>query len=334
LSECNNKLKKLQNFNLLEMKASFMKTAILINLSANAGAASNKWESSKNNIMSFLPPGALILETGSPYAGFTQKVDNLIQDGYNCFISGGGDGSTNHLLNTIVSLKKESVADVYIGAIGLGSSNDFLKRKNSLFNSIPARINTNNFCLADVGKVCFSTVGNCQVTKYFIANASVGVVSDANYTFNQGDFFIDRFKSRAVDIAILYTALKTILRYKNKKVEIEYSGCRKEVFLTNLSLIKTPHVSGSFQYDQDIQENDGYLGLNYCFDLNTIELLGLLNDLGKKRFSGKKKRISEFVHDLKVFSGDYLNLELDGEVYQAKDISFSIIPNAINILGS
>ncbi len=311
-----------------------MRTVLLLNNSANNGAAYSKWKSIENAVTDRLPPGALILETGSPYDHFAEKVNGLMQDGYSCFISGGGDGSLNHLLNAILSMKNECAPDMYIGAIGLGSSNDFLKRKNTRFNGIPARINTGGFCPADVGRVTFTTAGNVRLTRYFIANASVGVVSDANYAFNQGDFFIDRFKSRAVNLAILYTALKTVLRYKNKDVEIEYSNCRKRISLTNLSIIKTPHVSGSFQYDQQILENDGYLGLNYCFDMNKAELLGFLSDLGNKRFSGKKKRISEFVSDVKVYSEDYLNLELDGEVYQTGDISFSILPSAINLLGS
>jgi diacylglycerol kinase family enzyme len=100
-----------------------------------------------------------------------------------------------------------------------------------------------------------------------------------------------------------------------------------------LSVIKSPHVSGSFQYDQNIKENDGFLGLNYCRDMKTFELFRLLTDLGKKKFTGKKNRYSEFVDEVKVTSDCYLNLELDGEVFQAKNIVFSIIPSAINILG-
>lgn len=311
-----------------------MKTVLLINNSANNGAAYNKWKSIENTVTDRLPPSAIILETGSPYDHFTEKVNSLMREGYSCFISGGGDGSLNHLLNAILTMKNECAADMFIGAIGLGSSNDFLKRKNTHINGIPARINTGGFSPADIGRVSFTSAGNVRLTRYFIANASVGVVSDANYAFNQGDFFIDRFKSRAVNLAILYTALKTILRYKNKELEIEYANCRKRISLTNLSIIKTPHVSGSFQYDQQILENDGYLGLNYCFDMNKAELLGFLNDLGNKRFSGKKRRISEFVSDVKVCSKDYLNLEMDGEVYRASDISFSILPGAINLLGS
>jgi diacylglycerol kinase family enzyme len=66
--------------------------------------------------------------------------------------------------------------------------------------------------------------------------------------------------------------------------------------------------------------------------MNLFELLKVLSDLTKGRFSGKPKRFSSLVKSLKVESEEFLPLETDGEVVMAKNMEFSIIPKAIKVI--
>jgi diacylglycerol kinase family enzyme len=311
-----------------------MKAAILVNYSSNNNAGKKKWLTIQNIILKNLPNNTNVIVYSIPF-DLEKCLRSLIIDReVNCIISAGGDGSLNYILNTIINNFYESTTQLYLGAIGLGSSNDYLKPFSKIIARIPVKINLNNSNLVDIGKVSFIDSNSKSVTKYFIANASLGVTADANFLFNKGDYLLNFLKPRLVNSAIIYAALKTIIGYRNKIIKLSYLGKDRLINASNISVVKNPNISGSFKYDQKINPDDGMLGLNYCFDMNLLELIKILNDLRKGRFSGKPKRISELVQYLKIETDNYLALETDGEVEMAKDIEFTIMPKSIHVLGS
>ena len=280
-----------------------------------------------------LPSGTQVISYKKGF-DIEKCVRELITDqNISCIISAGGDGSVNYILNAIVACKGESPADIFLGAIGLGSSNDFTKPASNFISGIPIQLNRNNSKPADIGKVTFIDKNAARQTRYFIINASLGVTAEANLLFNEGDFMINRIKARFISMTILYAAVKTIMRYKNKLVHLSYDDVNEKINFTNISVVKNPNISGSFKYDQKISTNDGYLGLNYFYDMTKAGLLRTLYDLSRGKFSGKPKRISVLTKRIKITADDYLALETDGEVQYAKDIEFSIIPGAIHVLG-
>jgi diacylglycerol kinase family enzyme len=310
-----------------------MNTAILINECANNHTGGKNWALVRNAVLQGFPSGT---KTISYRADFDMKQcvrDLITEKKINCIISAGGDGSIHVILNAVIACLGEHAEKIHLGAIGLGSSNDFLKPFNQFIAGIPVKIGMDQIMAADIGKVRYIDEKRESHTRYFIVNSSIGVTAEANLLFNRGDFFISRMKNRAIGSTILYSALKTILTYHNQPVEISYNGVNRKVEITNVSVVKNPNVSGNFRYDQDIKPNDGYLGLNYSFGLNKWELLRSLYDLSRGRFSGKAKRCSVLTTGIKISADHPLALETDGEVTFAKTMEFSIIPAAINLLG-
>jgi diacylglycerol kinase (ATP) len=311
-----------------------VKVALLVNYSANNNSAEKRWNMVKKEILSGFPAEPIVIAYNTPFdiEGCIQMLMN--DQGVDCFVSVGGDGSMNWILNALMNRKPAGDTAILLGAVGLGSSNDFLKPVMTRIKGIPVKINVNNPVAADVGRVTFINQKDERITRYFIVNASIGVTAEANLLFNTGDFFLDKVKSVSVKTAILYAALKTIIRFRNKSVQVEYDGVARKMNITNISVVKNPNISGSFCYDQAILPGDGWLGLNYCHDMNHRELVSTLMDLSKEKFSGKKKRVSELVKQCKIETGEMLALETDGEVMLAKNIFFSIIPGAISIAGN
>jgi diacylglycerol kinase family enzyme len=307
-----------------------MNTLILINAMANKGKAKNRWHSIRDKVLGQIP--------GDTDEFIFYPGDNLYQTlkNYNqvkCFISAGGDGSVNHLVNCLMNTKGPKLQHISIGGIGLGSSNDFIKPCKTWIGTIPVRINFDEVNAHDLGVVTYRNSNGKLYTRYFIINASIGALAEANLFFNRGDNFLNWLKKWSVQKAILYAAIRTILVYK--KIPVLLSLNSKEFFqdISNLSVIKNRHISGSFHYDQPVLQADGNLGLNYCIDLSTPELIGTLIDLNKGVFSGKRKRYSKYVQNLHIKSEKDIAVETDGEVFRAHDIQFSIIPSALNVLG-
>jgi diacylglycerol kinase family enzyme len=314
-------------------KSKISKALVLVNRSANNGTAAHWWPIIKSEVLQKLPPNPIILQ----FDNLTESYDLsevIKKNNINCVISVGGDGTLNLLLNNLIVCNELSLSQIHIGAIGLGSSNDFLKPEQSFISKIPIRLNSNNSTKSDIGKVTFTNENREEITRYFIINASLGATAEANFFFNTGDKLLNFLKRKVKNLAILYAAIRSIFLFKNFKATLITNIERREIKISNLGIIKNPFVSGSFRYDQAIKNNDGRLGLNYCHDMNIWELLKTLFDLALGKFSGSSKRVSYFTKSIRIKTDKIIPLETDGEVFLGTNFKFSIIPRAINTLGS
>jgi diacylglycerol kinase family enzyme len=260
-------------------------------------------------------------------------VKKALKENFCGFVSAGGDGSVNYLLNLLMRETGENASHLWLGGIGLGSSNDFIKPKTHFINDLPIRLNWGNSKLVDVGKAKWLDADGEWQTCYFIANASLGVTAQANWFFNHGDRFIDFFKNRWTDLAILYTALRTIWSFQNFQASLIFEGKTVDNRISNLAVLKSPFVSGNFRFDDPVQRDDGSLGVDICLDMTKMELLGTLIGLAKGQFKGRHKTMIFQTNQLHVQIPTPIALEMDGEVFQTYEVHFSVIPKSINLLG-
>lgn len=306
--------------------------AVLVNLGANNGRAARRWEDIAHEATRLLPAGSRIVAF-HPGMDVVPEVKTLLDEGCTFFVSAGGDGSVNFLLNLLMRHTGEQARCLSLGGIGLGSSNDFIKPKLHFIKDLPTRLDGQHAALADVGKAEFVTPEGDRQTRYFIANASMGVTAEANWLFNHGDWFIRFSKDRWTNLAILYTAVRTILGFENFPASLRYDDQNLEVSLSNLAVLKSPYVSGSFHFDDPVQRNNGFFGLNLCLGMKKIELLRTLAGLAKGRFRGRPKTLSVATKSLSLHTPSPVALEMDGEVVQTREVHFSVIPEALTLLG-
>lgn len=306
--------------------------ALFANLGANGGRAAKRWANIAAEVENLLPQGSR-WATFYPPADIQPLVKTALSDGFRCFISAGGDGSANFLLNLLMREMGENTRHLWLGGIGLGSSNDFIKPKAHFIKGLPTRLNWATGMAVDVGKAVFLDANGHWQTRYFIANASLGVTAEANWRFNNGDSFIRFFKNRWTDLAILYTAVRTIWAFQNFPAQLIFEEKTYETTLSNLAVLKSPFVSGSFRFDDPVERDDGFLGLDICLDMGKLELLGTLAGLAKGQFRGRPKTMNLATKHLTVRMDRPVAIEMDGEVFQTAEVHFSVIPKALNLLG-
>jgi len=306
-----------------------LRTAVLINYSANYHTGKKKWLRIRDEITSQLPGNTIYIPYEIPF-NTKECLNTLIRDeGVRCIISAGGDGSINNILNGLVEITGERSNEYCLGAIGLGSSNDFLKPVTTEIRGIPVKIHPDNYILSDIGKVTYMNENNEAGSRLFIINASIGITADANLLFNQGDLFIRNMKSRFVGLTILYTALKTLASYRNKEVTIRDNGKSEKLRVANVSITKSPYISGSFHYDHCPARDSGQLGFHCSGDMTRWEIIKTLRDLSKGKYSGVEKRETVYLENIRISSDLSIALETDGEVQLGREFAFSIIPGAI-----
>lgn len=308
---------------------------LLLNTYAGGGSAEKKWEQIKNTINQKFKDLRIIKVAAS------SETNSFIQDGITKkekeFIIAGGDGTVNQFINKLIDYAdKKEIKEIRIGAIGIGSSNDFHKPifKEYLIAEIPAKINFNSYELRDVGVIKYK-VGSEFLHKYFLLNASIGVTAEANNLFNNPDLILKIFKKYFTGLAILYSAFKTIFSFKNIESRIIFNPNEAYSFpVSNLSIIKSPNISGDLSYPGNADYQNGLFEIYLTHSMNKIDLINLLKALSKKIFPKNEKTKYCKTSIIKVSAESDFLIEFDGEIIKTKYAEFSILNKFLNICTS
>ena len=262
-----------------------------------------------------------------------QLIQNALNNGEREFVAAGGDGTVNYLLNSLLKYSKSDIQkDIKIGAIGIGSSNDFHKPFNGLKrNHIPVKINFEEAKLRDVGYLKF-TNDEKSITKYFLINASIGLTAEANNLFNNPDRVLRKLKKSSTASAIYYAALKTIFLYRNLNTEIECNIKGKiKTKITNMGIVKSPHFSGDLCYNSSINFGNGFFDVHLCEDLSKVSSLHLLWALEHSKLKKVSKLRSWKTNQISVSTDKSFTVEYDGETIKTKSVIFGILKKQIKV---
>ena len=300
---------------------------VFINPYSSGGKGLHKWESIKPLFKNEITQIVLNKENR-----ISDLIKKSLQNGNINFIAAGGDGTINFLLNSLIStLKTEELKKIKLGAIGIGSSNDFHKPKSKEFNGIPVKINFEEANPRDIGCLTYFKKGVIK-RKYFLINASLGITAEANYFFNHPDSILLSLKKKNTNLAILYSALRTIYSFKNFKVKIDSDETGEfEVNLTNLGIIKNPNFSGNLRYNSEITYDNGNFNVHLCYEMSRKEVIHLLYLLSYGKFDKVTKKKSWDTKELKISSENPFYVEYDGEIINTTSVTFSVLPKLLKV---
>ncbi len=311
---------------------------VLLNPAARGGRGENLWQLVAPTVREKMEPRTTVQDLQGEWRLELQKA---LDGGVRLFLAAGGDGTVNALLQALVDLGgKDALPDFTLGGVGLGSSNDFHKPFGQVVDGVPLRINLEEARPRDV---CFANylAGDGEEKKRaFLVSASIGLTAEGNHFFNNGTGFFRWLKGCSTGAAILYAACRTILRYQNRACELSFpcpltaDGAVEPYPVTNLSIMKTPFLSGSFRFDTPVSFDDGKFAVNLSEGKSRMGMIRLLRQLGKGRFLGKPGNHHWSISHLGVSSEDPFALELDGEVVSARTAIFGLYPEKISICGS
>jgi diacylglycerol kinase (ATP) len=248
------------------------------------------------------------------------------------FVAAGGDGTVNALVNGLVTgLTDEERRTVALGAIGLGSSNDFHKPFSKSPGGVPMKLDFHRATNRDVGIVeCID--GGAKEQRYFLINASVGLTAEANLYFNTPDPFLSFLKKKHPSSAIAWSALGTILSYRNRRFTVlRDDGPGRDVFLTNLNILKSPHVSGTLTYPGAPAYDSGLVSCFLATSMGLADRLLLLSALSRGGVPVTGKLESFTASHLTISSDGPFAVELDGEIIQTSDATFSVITKYLRV---
>ncbi len=290
-------------------------------------------------------------------SGFKKFQASCVQEfdrGERIFVAAGGDGTVNFALNQLMELGNGSRKELILGAIGLGSSNDFHKpfsrnsngRSNgngsSQSNSsgyaqsngngkVPVKLDHKRAKPHNVGRVDYYDLDHKRHRRYFIVNCSVGLIAQANYFFNSDDKIVNWLKPKWVEGTIWYAALETLFTAKNVPTKIRVEDERVTTELTTLSAFINPNVSGNFHYDFEISPQSDYLGVALCEKMGIPARVKTMLSMTQGKFVGLPKTRTWRAREIEISPSMPIALEVDGEVSLARHIRIKLLRNALRV---
>jgi diacylglycerol kinase family enzyme len=262
-------------------------------------------------------------------------VEHAVRNCERLFVAAGGDGTINALLNAIMNrIDRTAMERLTLGAIGLGSSNDFHKPHETatFVGGFPAAIDAERALPRDAGRLSY-VGGGCPQQKYFLVNASIGVTANANHLFGNPDPLLRGLKYLSTPMAIAYAALKTIAVARNLHVTLR-AGTEHtyNLDLTNLAVLKSPYVSGNLKYPLEVDAGNGFFEVVVHHSLSRTELLTLLLDLARNRRNGAKPEANSFqTSSLSISAEEEFAVEFDGETILTREVNCCVMHRALKV---
>ncbi|MCG2716603.1 MAG: hypothetical protein L6422_10085 [Candidatus Marinimicrobia bacterium] len=258
-----------------------------------------------------------------------QAVDNGVKQ----IVVFGGDGTLNEVLNGVIRDDRLIDPEIQIVFLGAGSSCDVEKL-------IPERLFLSDRVLSeksypvDVAKVICNDKDGNRITRYFLANSSVGVISQSVVAFNRNTVVMSFLKRLNVDVAALFAGFRNVFQFGNFSADISID--QTEHFsrsLKNLTVFKCSYFGGGMNYGVPSSCDDGKLHIALINKMGRLRTLSYIPSL----YSGSvfKKANAEYHQGYRVtLSGENLPVavETDGEIIGTPPCEYSILPKLLHLI--
>lgn len=235
-------------------------------------------------------------------------------------IAVGGDGTISAVVNAVLDAR----VTVALAAVGLGSSNDFHKPIRRRVQGFSVMLDTPRH--RDVGRARWVDDRGRSHSRWFVVSASIGLVARANRAFgSRSGPFVDRLSRTFVEVGMMSAAAAALARHEDVSARID--GARREV--ANLSVMLTPFIAGGFRHARAALPGDGSFVVHATAGSSRV---GLLATMARLRLGASTPGTTSWrASSAAVELAREEDLELDGEVFRARKVTFELVPAALEV---
>jgi diacylglycerol kinase family enzyme len=306
---------------------------VVLNPRAGAGRAAERWPLVRD-VVRAAEPGCRVVTPES-----AELVDAVVRDalarGEHHFVAAGGDGTVNLLVRTLLARADGALGEVTLGAVGLGSSNDFHKPVSAerRIAGVPYRLDFAHSSPVDVCWLRYRGLDGEVRARPWVINASIGATADGNHYFSAGATrWIRLLRRISMDAALAWSALRAVVTNRPRELTLSLDGGpRFAIPLRNLGVVKNPHFTGVLHYDGSPAPDDGTFHVQALTAVSRRRLWATLAGLARGRFTGRPGTLTWPAHRLSVAAREPFAVEADGEVVVARAAEFRVAQRALRM---
>ncbi|MEO0335401.1 MAG: diacylglycerol kinase family protein [Pseudomonadota bacterium] len=268
--------------------------------------------------LSFTSRDSLILwQPSKDPSQLATKVEEKIRLGHREFVSCGGDGTANAIIQQLLSSKVD-LSNFKLGALALGSSNDLHKPFQTEKGRFPGLLDFENTNDIEILKVRVDETSDVVAS----LNTSIGLTAEANRTFNDFGLVGSWLKRVNVNLAIFLAILKTLFVFRPVHVSIATPSSSFSSRCLNVQFIKQRFFAGDMAYPRPAQ--NGLFDMYVFEDLSYFQLFKGLLALKREKLPELKgmKKIS--TNRVRIESPTPIAFEFDGETMRGCVFEISI----------
>ena len=307
------------------------KWLVVVNPKASVGKAGEDWPTIKQLLIN---EGFEFDDVLTEYPQHAIEIvrNAITEKGYRKFVSVGGDGTNNEIINGIFTQDSVPTTDITMACIPIGTGNDWCRTFDIPleYEQIIKIIKAGNIFVHDIGKLTYFNDGDPKV-RYFLNAAGSGLDENICRSTN-----IMKQQGNKGTVRYLLSTVKCLLKYHYVHVKIAIDNqVVIEDDVLSLSIGNCKYVGGGMKMMRDAIPNDGLLDITAVRKLSILKFAMNVKNLYDGTFIDKLKEVSTFRgKKVRVVSDPphSLNVETEGETLTNSPFDFEIMPLAINVV--
>jgi len=308
-----------------------MKTFLVVNPRSANGQTGKRWAEISAHV------GKVLGRFGH---AFTEKrmdaarlAREAIEQGYECIVAVGGDGTINEVVNGFFSdgTGMPLRQDVALGVICRGTGGDFRRTFDWDLKLEPAldRLKQEGSQPLDVGKIEYIAHDDTPQTRYFANICSFGVSGLVDKMVNEST------KALGGKASFMWGSLKAMLQYSDKQVSLSLDGeSAREVSVTTLAVANGRYFGGGMMVAPDARPSDGLFDITlwsgYGVSDFVLKSAGIYSGEHVK-WQGTTRSQCRMLTAAPVKPGEEILLDIDGEQPGRLPCRISLLPSAIRL---
>lgn len=266
---------------------------------------------------------------------FTGKKGDAIEltrkaigDGFRKFISVGGDGTLNEIVNGAFKQDHCSPGELLLAMIPVGTGNDWGRMFSIplVYEGAVSVIREGRQMPHDIGVIDYYN-GETREKRYFINIAGLGfeslVVKKTNRQKDKGK------NSKAI---YFYNLLSSLLSWRHTNADIFIDGKKISCKIFSINVGNGRFCGGGMRQTPEALPDDGLLDITVIKEMSRIDVIRSLKLLYDGTILSHPKVDGYRTTGMSVSSDSLLHIEADGESLGHTPAEFGILPSAINIV--
>lgn len=308
-----------------------MNVTVLLNGQAGGGCAAKKWYGLEAHLAAELGRPAAVYDQSADWASL---VSQAAQHGPAMIIAAGGDGTVHRVANLLLAGGLEDEAAPLMGAVALGSSNDFHKPLDGCrrIQGVPIRCDWEDPVRQNVLRIEHSRGAARRHVEYAVTGCSLGAVALGNELFNHKWGPVKLARRLGVSTGVWCASLAAIAKQRPFGVGLVVEG--RPVYEGDACLVGlyvNRHFTGTLSYGGAVDVSSPQMGVIVLPGVSLPKRVALLGRAARSGLSGDPCVRSWQGTSCEVTLARPGLLEMDGEVVQASHVRVQLVPGALGV---